>query len=339
MKRPFVKLKSPNTIQTMLEALDKNLSQFTSLQGVVGVTLNGGLSRGYGDHLSEIDVVIYLHSKEFSQYQRGRYPFALGITMIDGSLYDIKTLDYEQELNRDYESVALWDLSYAKILYDPSGHIAALISQKLSKPVDISQADNFLWSAYWSYKLAGDIWIHRQDGLQGHFTFNNVINPLISALFIANKEHIPHEKWLVHMSKSLAWKPSDWEKRLAGAMATGDFSIQSLKNRQNYIEGLWMDINARLCELSKFYNELSFAQKSAYETLVKLLKKGEYTLDEWETISDLEALNYEPMHSIFKRAGDKIIVDKNNLLALAPQDMYVWLYRIADEARKDLPTV
>ena len=84
---------------------------------------------------------------------------------------------------------------------------------------------------------------------------------------------------------------------------------------------------------------LSFAQKSAYETLVKLLKKGEYTLDEWETISDLEALNYEPMHSIFKRAGDKIIVDKNNLLALAPEDMYVWLYRIADEARKDLPTV
>jgi len=339
MERPYVNLKSENTIQKMLKALKKSLNMFTALDGVVGITLNGGLSRDYGDYLSEIDVTIFLHEKQFSDYKNGNYPFALGITMIDGYLYDIKPVSFEQELKKDYESIALWDLSYAKILFDPIGEIADFIKQKLSKPVDILQASGFLWSAYWSYKLAGDIWIHRQDGVQGHFTFNNVINPLISALFIANEEYIPHEKWLVHMSETLAWKPDDWEMRLMGAMNTGNFSIQSLKDRQNYIDALWNDINRKICDLSKFYSELDFTQKQSYETLIKLLRTSEYTIDEWEAVSGLDSLNYEPIHSIFKRIGDKIVLDKGSLLSLKPEDMYVWMYKIAVEARKNFRAV
>lgn len=339
MKRPYVNLNSENTIQKMLESLEKSLDMFTALDGLVGITLNGGLSRGYGDYLSEIDVTIFLHEKQYLGYKNGNYPFALCITMIDGYLYDIKPVSYEQELKKDYESIALWDLSYAKILFDPTGEIADFIMQKLSKPVNISQASGFLWSAYWSYKLAGDIWIHRQDGMQGHFTFNNVINPLISALFIANKEYIPHEKWFVHMSKSLMWKPDDWEARLMGAMNTGDFSIQSLKVRQNYIDGLWNDINHKICELSEFYSELDFTQKQSYEALMKLLETNEYTIDEWETVSSLDSLNYEPMHSIFKRRCDKIVLDKSSLLSLKPEDMYVWMYKIANEAKKKFHAV
>jgi len=35
------------------------LPRFKEFPGVVGITLNGGLSRGYADHLSEIDVTFY----------------------------------------------------------------------------------------------------------------------------------------------------------------------------------------------------------------------------------------------------------------------------------------
>lgn len=310
MNRPYVNLKSENTMEKMLKSLDTTLAMFTALDGVVGVTLNGGLSRGYGDHLSEIDIVIYLHEEQYSQYKNGLYPFALGITMIDGSLYDIKTVSYEQELRRDYESVALWDLSYAKILYDPKGAVQKLMKEKLSVPVDIAQAGGLLWSAYWSYKLAGNIWIHRQDGLQGHLTLSNAINPLLSALFIANREYVPHEKWLVHMSKTLPWKPEDWESRLAGAMSTGDFSIESLVRRQNNIEGIWQDINRKLCELSEFHGDLDYSQKGNFDMIVNLMKEREYTLAQWEALCSLDSLNYEPMHSIFKRVGDKIILDE-----------------------------
>lgn len=235
--------------------------------------------------------------------------------MIDGYLYDIKLVNYQEELKRELDFVEQWDLSYAKILYDPEGKMADYISKKISPPVDISRASGLLWSAYWSYKLAGDIWIHRQDVLQGHYVFNSAIKPLISALFIANKEYIPHDKWLVHMSRSLLWKPDDWDALLLGTMNTGALSLQSLINRQQCIEKLWSEINHKLCVMSNFYNQLDFVQKSNYESL-----------------------NYEPFHSLFQRVGDRIIFNKNRLLSLKSDDMYMWMYQIANEVRKKLCT-
>ena len=235
--------------------------------------------------------------------------------MIDGYLYDIKLVNYQEELKRQLDFVEQWDLSYAKILFDPKGKMADYINKKISPPVDISSASGLLWSAYWSYKLAGDIWIYRQDILQGHYVFNSAIKPLISALFIANKEYIPHDKWLVHMSRSLLWKPDDWDALLLGAMNTGDFSLQSLINRQQCMEKLWNEINKKLCVMSNFYIQLDFVQKSNYESL-----------------------NYEPFHSLFQRVGDRIIFNKSRLLSLKPDDMYIWMYQIANEVRKKLCT-
>jgi len=334
MKRPYVNLNSANIITELLTALNKSLDRFTALNDVVGIILDGGLSRGYGDHLSEIDIVIYLQEKNFSEYKNGGCPFASGITMLDGYLYDIKVVDFEQESKKNYDSVALWDLSYASVLYDPDGKIADFIKRKLSKTVEISEAGGLLWNAYWSYRLAGDIWIHRQDITQGHFVLNNAIKPLVEALFIFNKEYIPHEKWLIHMSKSLLWHPDNWEQRLMGAMNTGDFSVQSLVTRQTYIDGLWNDINRKLCETSDSQNELDFVQKGSYESIRKLMSKNEYTVSEWESLSSLDALNYEPMHSIFKKIGDRIVLDKERLLSLKPEDMYIWMYQITDELKK-----
>ena len=43
-------------IMRELYHLEKMLPEFEALPGVVGLTLNGGLSRGYADHLSKIKV-------------------------------------------------------------------------------------------------------------------------------------------------------------------------------------------------------------------------------------------------------------------------------------------
>jgi hypothetical protein len=336
MERPYVSLKSKNTITELMTALEKTLGRFTVLEGVIGIILDGGLSRGYGDHLSEIDIIIYLKEKYFLKYKNGNCPFALGITMIDGYLYDIKIENFEQICKTEFDSIGLWDLSYASVLYDPEGCMAEFIKQKLSKKVEISNASGYLWSSYWSYRLAGDAWIHRQDILQGHFTFNNAIKPLIEALFTLNNEYIPHEKWLVHMSKTLLWKPENWTEKLMKAMNTGDYSVQSLVDRQNYIDILWNDINKKLCEMSDFNHNLDFVQKGSYESIKQLMKKNEYSIDEWKSISSLDSLNYEPIHSIFKRKEDRIIFEEDALLSLKPEDMYIWMYKIADELRKDL---
>lgn len=331
--RPFVQLTSENNIDSLLHRLQQSLHHFL-VEGVIGILLDGGLSRGYGDCLSEIDLLVYLDAPHFQAYQNNRCPFPLGIAMVDGDLYDIKILDFESEQKKTPDTIALWDLSYAKILYDPRMLLEAFLREKLAQPVSPASANGLMWDAWWHYKLAGDIWIHRGDGAQGHFVFNLAMRPLLSSLFVANGEYIPHDKWLIHMSRSLRWLPRDWNTLLTQAFSTGDFSVQSLMDRQRAIDQIWHSINDRLCELQHFDCGLHVTQMDAYRNMLRLTEKDVYTLAEWEEISALGALNYEPLRTVFRLDDSHVLMDRDRLLHLSPADMYSWMYEIAVAVRK-----
>lgn len=333
VRRPFVKLQSENNVDLLIHRLHQSLHHFL-VDGVIGILLDGGLSRGYGDHLSEIDLLIYLDAPHFQAYQNSRCPFPLGIAMIDGDLYDVKILDFESEQRKNLSAVALWDLSYAKILYDPQKRLGAILHQKLTQPLSPASANGLMWEAWWHYKLAGDIWIHRGDVVQGHFVLNLALRPLLSALFIANGEYVPHDKWLIHMSRSLGWLPCDWDALLTQAFSTGNFSIQNLIDRQKSIDQIWNSVNERLCRLQHFDCSLNVTQMDAYQTMLRLTEKDVYTLAEWEAVSSLSALNYEPLRTAFRLADDHVLLDRDRLLNLCPTDMYSWMYEIADAVRK-----
>lgn len=327
MNRPYVNLKSKNIVEDLLKILEEKLPKFMALDGVIGITLNGGMSRGYADFLSEIDVVIYLNSEEYERWQKSKAPIPLGIVKLDGYLYDIKIVDFEAEKGRKWDSVALWDLSYSKILFDPEGNIEKLVKEKLLAPKS-SEAEGLLFSCWWYYRLACDIWIHRGDALQGHFILNKAIIPLIEALFIANTEFIPHEKWLIHMSRTLNWKPKLWEQRLGEAMNTGDLSIDSLTKRQHVIEDIWEDIDNYLRQKECPGLKLNFDRKSCYESLKYLVDRDSVTIEEWNTRSSISALNYDPLYNITFIENGRIVVDKDKLLATKPEDMYYWMFDI-----------
>ncbi len=120
-----------------MNSLNKNISKIKEFNNIAGIMLDGGMSRGYADYLSEIDVVIFLHDNAFKGYNRKKTPNSLGITMLDDYLYDVKTINYEEELQRDYDSTALWDLSYAKIIYDNNGELKTLFDKKLEKKSEL----------------------------------------------------------------------------------------------------------------------------------------------------------------------------------------------------------
>ena len=222
MSRPQVHINTTNHNTTLRHHLDTTLPRFIALPGVVGLTLNGGLSRGYADHLSEVDLTVYLTPEAFTSWHQGKSPVAVGITMLDGQLYDIKYVNYDHEQGRQWDVVTLWDASYAEILYDPHHLLQALFAEKLKDAPEPGQAEGLMMGCWWHYELAGEIWIHRGDAVQGHAMLNEAVILLVRALFIANREYIPHEKWLLHMSRSLAWTPAEWGARLSTAMSTGD---------------------------------------------------------------------------------------------------------------------
>lgn len=324
MTRPYVNLTSRNRIQDFQSEISRRLDDFTALDGVCGITLNGGLSRGYGDELSEIDLVLYLEARSYALWSGGQSPLPLGITRTGGFLYDIKIVSLEEEQQKHWDGVALWDLSYARILYDPSGRIAQLTDAKLAdRPLRL-QAEGPLFQCWWYYRLAGDIWIHRGDPVQGHAMLNMAAVQLTGALFLANREYVPHEKWLIHLSRTLAWTPPDWEAHLVAIMSTGDMSLNSLITRQSAIERLWEEVDTYIISLERPQYPLNVMHVTFYDLLKLLLATGTLPVHEWTRRISLSVLSSEPFIRFASLHQDHISVDKRKLLALNPEDLYSW---------------
>ena len=310
MTRPYVNLKSENKIDDFMLALQNNVKKFEDLEGVVGITLNGGMSRGYADYLSEIDIVIYLDSKNYELWNNGESPISLGITKIDKYLYDIKILNLDDEKQKSWDNVALWDLSYSKILYDPKGEIKQLVSDKLTNKPEPLQAEGLLFSCWWYFKLTGDIWIHRGDTVQGHYMMNEAVTKLVEALFIANGEYIPHEKWIIHFSRTLQWTPTEWDMKISEAMSTGDLSLESLIKRQDNIKKLWKEIDSYIIKKECPYFKLKVMQKIFYDLLELLISNNYITIEEWNKNASKSLLSAEPFFSCVTVIDGKIIFDK-----------------------------
>lgn len=335
MSRPYVTATSNNKLHLFLSELDSRMKDFESLDGVLGITLNGGLSRGYADELSEIDLVFYLESSPYELWNSGQSPIPLGITRIGSYLYDIKISALEEEQQRSWESVALWDLSYAKILYDPAGHIARLTSEKLAHTPEPLHAEGLLFNCWWYFRLAGDIWIHRGDPVQGHSMLNMAAIRLLEALFIANREYVPHEKWLVHMSRTLPWTPACWETRLKEMMSTGDLSKESLIIRQAIIEHLWREVDSYIISKECPGYNLNVMHKTFYDLLKFLLPKDSLPIKEWTDRMGLSMLSREPFVRFTSVTKDQIIVDKHKLLPIQPEELDSWFAALVEQIKEE----
>lgn len=333
MKRPCVQAKGINRIKELKEELQNHLPLFQQFEGLAGIMLDGGLSREFADSLSEIDVVIFLHQVEFDQYHNKLTPTALGITMMDNYLYDIKLCCYEEEVERPYGQIELWDMSYAQILYDPKGELQRLFDMKLKETVEPDSACGYMFDAWWLYRLAGDIWIAREDCAQGHLVLNSAIKPLLSALYVINGEYIPHEKWLVHMSRSLTWQPDNYEQQLEHLFCVKNFSLESLKERQAVFHQIWTTLDEKLCSMSDCPAGLNLMHKYSYQAIYDLYKKGEISVAEWTKCHSIEELNYDPLHKLTKLENDSIVFQYNRLHTLTEQDMYSWFYQIVTALR------
>src|SRR5690242_3506549 len=82
MDRPHVQIQTPNLLPQLRQHLARMLPGLQALPGVIGITLSGGLSRGYADHLPEIDLTLYLDVSTWAAWQCDLAPITLGITVI-----------------------------------------------------------------------------------------------------------------------------------------------------------------------------------------------------------------------------------------------------------------
>lgn len=161
---------------------------------------------------------------------------------------------------------------------------------------------------------------------------NEAVTKLVEALFIANGEYIPHEKWIIHFSRSLQWTPTKWDIKISEAMSTGDLSQESLIKRQNNIEKLWEEIDSYIIKKECPNFKLKVMQKTFYD-LLQLLSSNDYiAIEEWSKNASKSSLLAEPFFSCVRAIDGKIIFDKEKALSIKPEDLYYWHYEILEKA-------
>ncbi len=332
VSRPYVQLIQTETTRELRRHVDAVLPRIAALHGVIGVTLNGGLSRGYADELSEIDLTIFLEPETFARWQSGEAPLPSGITRLDGRLYDIRVADLHAETEKTWSTDALWDASYAEVLFDPDNRITAMLREKLSQSPEPAEAERDMFASWWHWRLTCDAWIHRGDAVAGHHMLNDALVALTRALFLANREYPPHEKWLLHMSRTLEWQPRDWSDRLGEAVLTGDGSIDALRRRQAAVGNLWEEIDDHLRRACGNL-PVHLMQRSFFVALQTLAARGSVPISEWEAIAPSAWLSADPFFPLVEVQDGEVRLDREAFQRLSPETMYEWHFQIVDAVR------
>ena len=297
--RPHGDLPTKNMFREMMEEAERVASTLARNTEVIGITLGGGLSRGYADGLSEIDLNIYVEEEWLPKWNMGGGPMPQGDYLGDSFHMDVDFLSYEEEWKREWDLSKKWDASYQRILHDPGGKIARLLDEK-----DIFTADEkhrLAFRGYLDCVYFGDIavrqWIIRGDPLVANQMINSGILSLIKLLFLVNDEYPPFDKWLMNYSYSLLWKPKDWRHRLESLAIIKEITLGEAERRRKEFMGLYHEIWGRI--VGEEYKSIGLIELETLEIL-------NYIIENSPAVETFRSLYGEkPLSSevLFKLAG------------------------------------
>ena len=315
-------IKIENKIDSYLSHMEQHYHSFIQ-EGVLGITLNGGLARGFGDVFSEIDLTIYLTDEAFEAYKKGTIRIHSGIIKIQGVIYDVKVVALQHEATRKWSPITeLWDLSFAKIVYDTEGKIENFISEKLDKDNLAQTLSGTMFAAWWHFKLACDIWLNRQDVYQGHFVLNEGLKPLLQSLYLVNQQYVPHEKWIVHHLRDLEL-PEEFDTLIKKLMSQS-YELVQLKERQIAFESVWTWINIKGKQIYNLETLNNLTEMTMVEKLTNFIETG-IIPDGYSQI--------DPFFLIIKDENGELLLDSEKISKITLDDMYDWHYAVLDVVR------
>ena len=294
---------SPNDHAAFFRQAQDFADRFAAHEGVVGVLLTGGVARGYADHFSEIDLAVYLMSSAFEAWTRsGLAPYAEGDSCLDGWHVDFDYLCYEDELQAEWDQVKRWDRSHAVVLHDPQRLMRELLAVKamLTNEEKRRLASRYL-VLYGDYFLLFVVpsWLHRGDVLAAHHCLNIAFDSLIKAVFLANDELIPFDKWTLNLSYTLAWTPSNWRQRIEQALLVRETSISDVERRLTLLSNLLAECKAR--QFGAKEKGLGIIEAQKLEMLCVVREQGAMAASEFDRRFGLRRAIQSPQFQLLRR--------------------------------------
>lgn len=264
-------LKGENQIEEFRRIADRLTSKIASLEGVAGVVFIGGLVRGFTDKFSDVDIITFIDKKDESLRVKIR-KIALEQERHSKIDIDLEVHFLEEFKKRKWNEALKWELSKAKVAYDPKEKVKKIFQKKLQVPEDfwikriVVCAEYLKWYCCPPREEVGTVaeaWIERGDLTAAHYCLNYATNLLISTVYALNKEFLPAPKWRIFNFYGLKWLPQDYEKLVKQAMITKSFSVKEFNRRLKAIRQLWQKTIPKIQEetgltpekISKYYVE------------------------------------------------------------------------------------
>jgi hypothetical protein len=156
---------------------------------------------------------------------------------------------YEDELEGEWEHGKRWDRSYAVILHDPQGLMREMLARKAilsdEEKQRLTSHHLVLYGDYFCNAVVPS-WLHRGDPLAAHHCLNVALDNLIRAVFLANDELIPFDKWTLNLSYTLTWTPRDWQRRVEQALLVREVSPADVARRRALVRDLFAECKEKL---------------------------------------------------------------------------------------------
>jgi hypothetical protein len=297
-ERPHGEISSKGKYLEMLDDAKKIAQELSKEKGVLGITISGGISRGYADELSEIDLNIYLEDNVYNDWISGLGPVPHGDALWNGKYVDLDFLSYQKELDKEWGIVKKWDSSYNVIIYDPEGKIERLFNIKdiFTSKEKFECVSEYFEKCLYMGNLVVLQWINRGDALSANHLINHAISSLVSMVFFANNEYPPHKKWALNYSYSLKWLPTNWKKRISDILLTNELTIEEAKRRREIFIKLYKECWEKI--VGKELRDLELIDIITLNELQFITDNSPVHIDKFAERFDLKHLSYEPIYKL-----------------------------------------
>jgi predicted nucleotidyltransferase len=273
------RLKGKNQIREFSKVAKALTSKIGSHKGVAGVILIGGLTRGFADKYSDVDMITLLSRKD-ENLRKKLKEIGSDEQKRSGIDIDLEVHFLEDFRARKWDEMFKWDLSHAKIVLDPEKEIQRMLTEKLkvSKVFWLKRivicSEYLKWYCCPPKEDVGTIveaWVERGDMVSAQYCLSYAFDLLIRIMFALNKEFLPAPKWRVFYSYTLRWLPTDYKKLLKKALTIMGFSKHDLNRRMKALKQIWRETLPKIREetgltpdlISKYYVEKVLHQTQA----------------------------------------------------------------------------
>jgi predicted nucleotidyltransferase len=265
----MAELKGENLLNLFTPISERLVYEMSSVEGVSGIVLLGGLARGFMDKFSDLDITVLLDKPDNSLKQCIRkictkeQPDSLDVDLEIYSLADFKAEVWDDMLR--------WEYSHAKVVFDPKGEVGKAIVNKTKMPESFwkrriaAYAEYLKW--YCSPDEAGgtmsEAWVVRGDLTAAYYCLNYVLELMFELVFALNREFLPAPKWRLHYSYELRRLPEGFKEDMMEAMKVRGFSLEEFKRRLMILQMMWNkimpiieeDTNLTLAQLHTYYTK------------------------------------------------------------------------------------